>query len=60
MDKRGDLSMQFIVISILALIVLVVIVLVFRTQIINFISSITDLSSGLGTDINDASQDLLP
>ena len=60
MNKKGDLTINYIVITILALLVLVVVAIIFREQIITFIDTIRSLSSGLSTDIGKAGEEMIP
>ena len=60
MEKKGDITINYIIVTILALLVLVVVALIFREQIISFIDTIRGLSSGLSSDIDRASQELIP
>ena len=60
MKKKGELSMHYIIITILALLVLVVVALIFRQQISEFIQNITGISSGLTEDITSTTDNLLP
>ena len=52
MKKRGELTMSYIITMIIALLVLVVILWIFRDQIMNFVSDITGISSGLSDQID--------
>lgn len=60
MNKKGDLTINYIVITILALLVLVVVAIIFREQIVNFIDTIRGLTGGLNTDIQKAGEELIP
>ncbi len=60
MNKKGDLSINYVIITILALMVLIVVALIFRQQITGFIQNITGISGGLGTDIKGTTDSLLP
>ena len=56
--KKGEITINYVIVFILALLVLIVVALIFRQQIINFVANITGLSSGLGTNIHDATEAL--
>jgi len=60
MEKRGELTINYVIVIILALLVLVVIALIFRNQIIDFINNIRGISSSLNTDLSKASDALAP
>ena len=48
--KRGEITINYVIVIILALIVLIVISLIFRDQITNFVENIRGVSSGLGLE----------
>ena len=45
--KKGELTIEYIIVLILALIVLVTLGIIFRSQIVSFISKITGLSDSV-------------
>lgn len=56
--KKGELTINYTIVIILALLVLIIIALIFRGQIINFVNEITGISDGL--NLKDAAQGLKP
>lgn len=48
MKKKGELTINYLIITILALIVLFAVAIIFHNQIINILSSLKVISSGLG------------
>lgn len=58
--KRGELTINYIIVLILALIVLIVIAIVFRDQIGNFLQSINAVSEPLsGDQLSKTTEELL-
>lgn len=61
MDKKGaELTMNYLVVIIIGLLVLVVVALIFRGQIIEFVNSIRSVTSGLGSQLQGATEKLTP
>lgn len=58
MRKKGELTMETVIALILLLIVLIVVALIFRQQIIDFVTNIQGTSSTLGSNIKDATSQL--
>ncbi len=58
MKRKGELTMETVIVLILLLIVLIAVALIFRGQIISFVNSITGVSSGLNTDLSEATKTL--
>jgi len=56
--KKGELTINYTIVIILALLVLIIIALIFRGQIINFVNEITGVSESL--NLKDAAQGLKP
>jgi hypothetical protein len=52
MTKKGELTMSYIITMIISLLVLVVVLWIFRDQIMNFVTDITGISSGLSDQID--------
>lgn len=55
--KKGELTINYVIVIILALLVLVIIGLIFRDQIGNFITSIRSVSDAV--DLTSATKDLV-
>ncbi|MSR86286.1 hypothetical protein EXS74_02730 [Candidatus Woesearchaeota archaeon] len=60
MNKKAELTMETVIVLILLLIVLIAVALIFRSQIISFVNSISGVSSGLNTDLAKATDALSP
>tara|TARA_Y100000310_G_C20689321_1_gene821170 strand:- start:1077 stop:1259 length:183 start_codon:yes stop_codon:yes gene_type:complete len=58
MNKKGELTLRFIILMILAVMVLIVVAIIFQDQIANFLETVKGTSSGLGEQIGNASQGL--
>ena len=58
MNKKGELSLRFIILLMLALLALVVIAIIFQDQISSFVDAITGTSSDLSTSLSDATEGL--
>lgn len=58
MKTRGDLTINYVILFILALLLLVVVAIIFRKQIINFLDTINGVSGGLGQGVKNAVKDL--
>ncbi|MDP3728863.1 MAG: hypothetical protein Q8R18_05440 [bacterium] len=56
--KKGELTMETVIVLILILIVLIAVALIFRGQITNFVKEITGISSSLG--LEEAAKGLKP
>lgn len=54
--EKGELTINYTIVFILALLVLIVIALIFRAQIINFVKEITGVSQNL--NLADAAKEL--
>lgn len=48
--KKGEITINYVIVIILALIVLIVVALIFRNQIGEFVQNIRGVSSGLGLE----------
>ncbi|MFH1972838.1 MAG: hypothetical protein ABIJ18_05155 [archaeon] len=53
MNKKGELSINYIILFIIALIVLIVVVIIFRNQIGDFVERITGLISNIFAPVED-------
>ena len=58
--KKGELTINYVIVTILALIVLIIVALIFRDQISSFVKTILGISSGLNTDLSQATDALSP
>ena len=50
MKKKGELTLNYIILMIIALVVLIVVLVIFREQIGNFVSTIRELITGYGDE----------
>ena len=60
MKKKGELTLQYIIMMILGLMALIIIAIIFREQIGNFVATIKGTSSGIDTQIIEATDGLTP
>ena len=58
MKKKGELTLNYLIVIILALVVLIVVSLIFRDQIIDFVNNIRGISSSI--DLGTAAEGLAP
>jgi len=58
--KKGALTLNYIILMILALIVLVVVLLIFQQQVSEFAKTISELIGGYGGQAREASSGLQP
>jgi hypothetical protein len=54
MQKKGELTLQFMIMLILGVLVLFVVLLIFKDQIIDFVTTIGATSEGLDSGIDNA------
>jgi hypothetical protein len=54
MEKKGELTLQFLIMLILAVIALFVVLWIFKDQIIDFVSTIKDTTGTLDTGVENA------
>jgi hypothetical protein len=60
MNKKGEITINYIILLIIGLVALIVILIIFSDQISDFVKTIRELIGGYGSAATDASRDLLP
>tara|TARA_Y100000310_G_C20197170_1_gene585210 strand:- start:378 stop:563 length:186 start_codon:yes stop_codon:yes gene_type:complete len=58
MTKKGELTLRFMILLILALMVLIVVAIIFQDQIAGFVDTLSGTSSTLGTELGQATEGL--
>ena len=58
MTKKGELTLRFMILLILALMVLIVVAIIFQDQIGGFVDTLSGTSSTLGTELGQATEGL--
>jgi hypothetical protein len=59
MNKKGEVSLNFMIMLIIAVVVLFVILIIFRQQVVNFVGEIGGLITGYGDKATDLSKGLI-
>ena len=59
MQKKGEITLNYIILMIIGLIVLVVVLIIFRQQISAFVKTMLDLITGYGDKASTLSDQLL-
>jgi hypothetical protein len=58
MRKKGELTLNYIILMIIAVVVLISVLIIFNKQIVAFVSNIQGTSDSLGTQLVDATESL--